>query len=89
MAENDHIVGSAEPLSPEETRKRLQEWAEWGVDLSLIENSLNHTPTERIQHMVGLLRGHRGTGAWLCSHQDSARAGDVKCPYQLIADSAG
>jgi hypothetical protein len=56
MPKNDHIVGSAEPLSPEETRKRLQELAEWGVDLSLVEASLRRTPTERIQHMVGLLR---------------------------------
>jgi hypothetical protein len=50
------IVGSAEPLSPEETRQRLQELAAWGVDLSLVEVSLHRTPTERAEHMVGLLR---------------------------------
>jgi hypothetical protein len=51
-----HIVGSAEPLSPEATQERLQELAAWGVDLSLVEASLRRTPTERAQRMVGLLR---------------------------------
>ncbi len=50
------MVGSAEPLGPEETRQRLRELEAWSVDLSLIEASLRRTPTERIQRMVGLLR---------------------------------
>lgn len=54
--ENQPIVGSAELLGPEETRQRLRELEAWGVDLSLVEASLHRTPTERIQHMVGLLR---------------------------------
>ena len=57
MNSNDaqHIVGSAEPLTPEETRIRLKELEAWGVDLSLISASLQRTPTERIEHMLGLL----------------------------------
>ena len=50
-----HIVGSAEPLTPEETRIRLKELEDWGVDLSLIWASLQLTPTERIERMIGLL----------------------------------
>jgi hypothetical protein len=50
------IVGSAEPLSPEATRERLQELAAWGVDISLAEASLRRTPTERVQRMLGSLR---------------------------------
>lgn len=49
------IVGSAEPLTPEETRVRLKELEAWGVDLSLIWPSLQLTPTERIERMIGLL----------------------------------
>ena len=52
---SQHIVGSAEPLTPEETRQRLRELEEWGVDLSLIRASLRRTPTERITRMIELL----------------------------------
>lgn len=52
----DRILGSAEPLSPEATEQRLRELAAWGVDLSLIDSALARTPTERVQHMVQLLR---------------------------------
>ncbi|GAC1388805.1 MAG: hypothetical protein NVS4B11_04140 [Ktedonobacteraceae bacterium] len=51
-----HIVGSAEPLTPEETQKRLQELETWGVDLTLVRASLNRTPTERVDRMVDLLK---------------------------------
>ncbi len=30
------IIGSAEPLTHEETQKRLQELEAWGVDLTLV-----------------------------------------------------
>jgi hypothetical protein len=74
MVENNHIVDSIEPLFPEEIcRKRLQEVAEWGVDLSLVESSLSRTPSERIQRMVGLLRIIRGTEARLFSNQYLSR----------------
>ena len=45
MNSNDaqHIVGSAEPLTLEETRIRLKELEAWGVDLSLIWASLQLT----------------------------------------------
>lgn len=49
------ILGSAEPLSPEETEERLRALAAWGVDLSLIRVSLELTPTERLQRMVEFL----------------------------------
>ncbi|HJT54913.1 MAG TPA: hypothetical protein VJ761_00350 [Ktedonobacteraceae bacterium] len=49
------MVGSAEPLSVEATRQRLQELEAWGVDLTLVQASLNRTPTERIERMLGLL----------------------------------
>lgn len=51
----DRIVGSAEPLDKEQTRVRLRELAAWGVDLSLVQASLEKTPTERVQRMIQLL----------------------------------
>ena len=41
------VPGSAEPLSPDETAERLRQLEAWGVDLSLIQASLERTPTER------------------------------------------
>ena len=55
QAEGPKIVGSAEPLTPEETRKRLEELEAWGVDLSLVRASLAETPTERIMNMISML----------------------------------
>lgn len=52
---HQRIVGSAEPLTPEETRQRLRELEEWGVDLSPIRASLQRTPTERVTRMLELL----------------------------------
>jgi hypothetical protein len=52
---SDTIVGSAEPLSPEETEERLRQLAEWGVDLSLVQASLERTPTERIERLEAAL----------------------------------
>jgi len=49
------IVGTAEPLDAEEKRERLRELEAWGVDLTLVRASLNRTPTERIERMLGLL----------------------------------
>lgn len=51
-----HIVGSAEPLTPEQTRIRLKELEAWGVDLSLSQASLSRTPTERVERMIDLLK---------------------------------
>jgi hypothetical protein len=53
--EDRHIVGSAEPLSPEQTEVRLRELEAWGVDLSLVWASLQQSPTERLNHMLGVL----------------------------------
>jgi len=50
------IVGSAEPLTREETQRRLQELKAWGVDLTLVQASLSRTPTERAVRMIGLLK---------------------------------
>jgi len=57
LDQGDHLdmVGSAEPLSPEETATRLRELEAWGVDLSLVEASLSRTPTERVTRMLDLL----------------------------------
>lgn len=49
---NPPIVGSAEPLSREETAERLRQLEAWGVDLSLIEANLSRTPTERVTRML-------------------------------------
>jgi hypothetical protein len=58
LDQGDHpdMIGSAEPLSPEETATRLRELEAWGVDLSLVEASLSRTPTERITRMLDLLQ---------------------------------
>jgi hypothetical protein len=53
--EDRHIMGSAEPLSPEQTEARLRELEAWGVDLSLVWASLQQSPTERLNHMLGML----------------------------------
>jgi len=45
------VPGTAEPLSPEATAERLRELAAWGVDLSLIQASLERTSTERIERL--------------------------------------
>ena len=50
------IVGSAEPLTREETQKRLQDLKAWGVDLTLVQASLSRTPTERAERMIELLK---------------------------------
>jgi hypothetical protein len=50
------IVGSAEPLSPVETRRRLAELRAWGVNLSPVEASLRMTPHERLAQMLAWLR---------------------------------
>lgn len=58
MAEHgdqQRILGSAEPLSPKETAERLRALAAWGVDLSLIQASLELTPTERLQRMMDIV----------------------------------
>ena len=55
IADNQHIVGSAEPLSPEQTEVRLRELEEWGVDLSLTWASLQQSPQQRLDHMLGVL----------------------------------
>ncbi len=39
----------------EETRRRLKELEEWGVDLSLIASSLARTPEQRLDNMLGRL----------------------------------
>jgi hypothetical protein len=52
----EHLRGSAEPLSPEEIDIRLRELADWGVDLSLVQASLERTPTERLTRIIELLR---------------------------------
>jgi hypothetical protein len=43
------IVGSAEPLTPEQRAVRLRELAAWGVDLSLISAYLHRSPTECVE----------------------------------------
>lgn len=53
--EDRHMVGSAEPLSPEQTSIRLRELEAWGVDLSLVYASLQESPAERLDHMLGVL----------------------------------
>ena len=56
MAVKDqHIVGSAEPLSPEQTEARLRELEAWGVDLSLVWASLQQSPNQRLDRMLGVL----------------------------------
>lgn len=56
MPEEQGLVGTAETLTPEETKTRLRELAAWGVDLSLVQANLERTPSERINHMLELLQ---------------------------------
>jgi len=43
------LVGSSEPLTPAQTRRRLEELRAWGVDLSLVQYNLGLTPTQRVE----------------------------------------
>ncbi len=52
MAEDSHsapLVGSSEPLTPVQTRRRLEELRAWGVDLSLVQYNLGLAPTQRVE----------------------------------------
>jgi hypothetical protein len=53
--EDRPIVGSAEPLSPEQTEVRLRELEAWGVDLSLVWASLQQSPDQRLDRMLAML----------------------------------
>lgn len=46
------LVGSSEPLTPAQTRQRLEELRAWGVDLSLVRYNLSLTPTQRIEEAL-------------------------------------
>ncbi len=48
-ADGRRILGSAEPLTPEQRKVRLRELAEWGVDLSLSSVQIGKTPAERLE----------------------------------------
>jgi len=43
------LVGSSEPLTPAQTRRRLEELRAWGVDLSLVRYNLSLTPPQRVE----------------------------------------
>jgi len=55
MQTTDRIVGSAEPLTPEQTEARIRELEEWGVDRSLTWANLQMTPTQRLVAMLRVL----------------------------------
>ena len=56
MSVNDQsIVGSSEPLKPEQRAMRIRELQDWGVDLSLVWRNLDLTPTQRIEETRSLL----------------------------------
>lgn len=65
------LLGSAEPLSREETLARLRELQAWGVDLSLIRANLQRTPTERLLQNESL-------GRLIGEMQTALREGRVK-----------
>jgi hypothetical protein len=77
--EERHIVGSAEPLSPEQTEVRLRELEAWGVDLSLVWASLQQSPAQRLARMLGVL----------AFTQELQRAWQEKRFYTLPAHDTG
>jgi hypothetical protein len=77
------IVGSAEPLTREQTVERLRDLEAWGVDLSLICMSLRYTPTERIERMLSAAAlAQELRDAW-------ARRGVRAAPEEMPASAAG
>jgi hypothetical protein len=52
----DDSTGTLEFRAERDPVDELQEFRDWGVDLSLIEASLARTPTERIRKMLALMR---------------------------------
>jgi hypothetical protein len=82
--EDRHIMGSAEPLSPEQAEVRLRELEAWGVDLSLVRAGLQQSPTERRNHMLGMLAFTHGMRcAW---KEQRSRA---KPEMRRVAEDAG
>ena len=79
---SQRIVGSAEPLTPEETSQRLRELEEWGVDLSLIRASLQRTPTERVTRMLELLELARELRRAYTAQVPSGKPYDTNQGYQ-------
>jgi hypothetical protein len=65
------VIGSAEPLSPDETERRLRELVAWGVDLTLVRANLARTPTERIRRMLDLLALSEALRAAYASRDDA------------------
>jgi len=43
------LLGSSEPLTPAQTRRRLEELRAWGVDLSFVQHNLGLTPIQRVE----------------------------------------
>lgn len=79
----DHptIIGSAEPLSREETVERLRQLEAWGVDLSLVEASLSRTPTERVTRMLEIVAfGNALHEAYLAQRRHVARLSQDRTP---------
>jgi hypothetical protein len=74
--DDPHIVGSAEPLSPDQRRERIRELEAWGVDLSLVQANLELTPTQRLEaarHLLGFAEEMRR--AWRKRQEQGAGAG--------------
>ncbi len=67
------LVGSSEPLTPAQTRRRLEELRAWGVDLSLVRYNLGLTPTQRIEEALRM----RAAAEELRRAMRAARAGAV------------
>ena len=53
--DEQHIVGSAEPLTSEQRTVRRQQLKAWGIDLSLVRRNLGLKPTERVNEALNML----------------------------------
>jgi hypothetical protein len=85
--EDRHILGSAEPLSPEQTEVRLRELEAWGVDLSLVWASLQQSPTERLNYMLGMLAfTQEMQRAW--KEQRARATPEMRCVAEDVGTSA-
>jgi len=68
------ILGSAEPLTPEQRAVRLRELAVWGVDLSLSSVQMGKSPDECLDEWLAMR-------AFAAAAADARAAGRVY-PYQ-------
>ncbi len=80
------LVGSSEPLTPAQTRRRLEELRAWGVDLSLVQYNLGLTPTQRMEEAQRLWKAAAELRQAMRHAKDLAALPQLEATLPLRAD---